>query len=413
MAGPSAERMYLVDAHSLIFQVFHAIGEMSSPTGLPVNALFGFARDMLFLRQEAGLPRLRFDRGRADRPHQVYKEYKAHRAPMPDDLCRRCRSSSSFVEAMHIPVVTAPGYEADDAIATVARAASQRGIDVFICTSDKDCRQLIDDRVRLYSLRKHAEFGRDELLKDWGITPEQVVDFQSLVGDKVDNVPGVPGIGEKTAAALLQQFGTLDNILANVGPGAGGEETREPAGLGGQGTNQPDSSFAWKPMSPFRWIGTAGAFSRGTRSDCSACSAIGASATSPPRCERKPRRRSRLRSRMNRASCSPSAPMPRRTAPLAGQRITCRRTRANAKPQATYHLIDTPAKFRSFFKELQRQSASPSIWKRRRSIRWRRRLSALRSRGRKARRTIWRCAARRERRRSTRRTRSSSCGRAG
>ena len=106
-------------------------------------------------------------------------------------------------------------------LATLARAASKRGLDVYLCTSDKDCRQLIDEHIRLYNLRKHQEFGRAELLADWGVTPEQVVDLQSLVGDAVDNVPGVPGVGVKTAAKLLQEFGTLDNLLANVDKVAG------------------------------------------------------------------------------------------------------------------------------------------------------------------------------------------------
>jgi DNA polymerase-1 len=122
---------------------------------------------------------------------------------------------------MRVPVLGVPGFEADDVIATIARAASGRGIDVFVCSSDKDCRQLIDDRVRLYSLRKRQEFGRKELLEDWGVTPEQVVDLQTLAGDSVDNVPGVPGIGVKTAAKLLQEWGTLDNVLANVDKVAG------------------------------------------------------------------------------------------------------------------------------------------------------------------------------------------------
>src|SRR5439155_10289722 len=115
-----------------------------------------------------------------------------------------------------IPVLGVPGYEADDVMATVAKAAEERGLDVYLCTSDKDCRQLITDRVRLYNLRKHQEFNRDSLQQDWGIKPEQVVDLQALVGDTVDNVPGVAGVGVKTAAKLLQEYGTLDNVLAHI-----------------------------------------------------------------------------------------------------------------------------------------------------------------------------------------------------
>src|SRR5262249_31050139 len=125
-----------------------------------------------------------------------------------------------------IPVLGHPDYEADDVMATVARAAADRGLAVWLCTSDKDCRQLIGDRVRMYNLRKRQEFGRQELLADWGITPEQVVDYQTLVGDPVDNVKGAKGIGAKTAAALLQQFGTLDNLMLHIDevPGAKKQE---------------------------------------------------------------------------------------------------------------------------------------------------------------------------------------------
>ncbi|HMF13297.1 MAG TPA: DNA polymerase I, partial [Gemmataceae bacterium] len=147
---------------------------------------------------------------------ELYEEYKAHRAPMPDDLSMQIPMIQQVLEAMRIPVLGVPGYEADDVLATVARAAEERGLDVLLCTSDKDCRQLITDRVRIYNLRKHQEFNRQSLLEDWGITPEQVVDLQALVGDSVDNVPGVSGIGIKTAAKLLQQYGTLDNLLAHV-----------------------------------------------------------------------------------------------------------------------------------------------------------------------------------------------------
>ena len=214
--------IYLVDAHSLIFQVFHAIPAMTSPSGLPTNAVFGFVRDLLYLRKrKPDYLVCAFDLPEPTFRSELYPDYKAHREPPPDDLVAQFPLIQRAVEALNIPVVSHPRYEADDVLATLARAAAKRGLDVYLCTSDKDCRQLIDDHVRLYNLRKHQEFGRAELLADWGVTPEQVVDLQSLVGDAVDNVPGVPGIGVKTAAKLLQEFGTLDNLLANVDRVAG------------------------------------------------------------------------------------------------------------------------------------------------------------------------------------------------
>jgi len=225
-AGTANGCMVLVDAHSLIFQVFHAIPEMSSPSGLPTNALFGFTRDMLFLRTEKKPDYLLaiFDRPGATFRDALYAEYKAHRAPMPDDLQTQIPMICQMLEGMRIPVLGKDGFEADDLIATLAFAAGQRGLDVLVCTNDKDCRQLITDRVRLYNLRKRAILDREALLEDWGIAPEQVIDLQALVGDSVDNVPGVPGIGLKTAAKLLQEFGTLDNLLANIDRVAGAKK---------------------------------------------------------------------------------------------------------------------------------------------------------------------------------------------
>jgi DNA polymerase-1 len=214
-AGAASGSLYLVDAHSLIFQVFHAIPEMSSPSGLPTNALFGFTRDMLFLRTEKKPHYLVcvFDMPGKTFRDTIYPEYKANRTPPPNDLQLQIPLIYQMLEAMRIPVLGKDGFEADDVIATAARVGAASGLDVFICTSDKDCRQLIGDRVQLYSLRKHSVFDRAALLEDWGITPEQVVDLQALVGDSVDNVPGVPGIGLKTAARLLQEFGSIDNIM--------------------------------------------------------------------------------------------------------------------------------------------------------------------------------------------------------
>jgi len=361
MPGPAPERMYLVDAHSLIFQVFHAIGEMSSPTGLPVNAVFGFARDLLFLRaRKPDYLICAFDKGEPTVRTQVYKEYKAHRAPMPDDLRAQLPLIEQLVEALGLPLLTAPGYEADDVIATIARAASARGIEVFICTSDKDCRQLIDDRVRLYSLRKHAEFGRQELLHDWGITPEQVVDFQSLVGDKVDNVPGVPGIGEKTAAVLLQQFGTLDNVLANVDKVAGAKKQEnlrawaEKEQISRQLVRlETDVQIAldwegWR-LGPWDQPRLLALFREwGFRTFAAQVAAEG-----PP----------------------PPAVSPSGNGNTQGElfpfgaNIDTEESRNGdgghrEEWKAVYHLVDTPEKFRSFYGELRSSRVSPSIWRR-------------------------------------------------
>ncbi len=213
-----AETLYLLDAHSMIYQVFHAIGAMSSPAGLPTNAVFGFTRDLFYLRNEKKPTYLVcvFDLPGPTFRDQIYAEYKANRAPMPDDLQLQIPMIHELLAGFQMPVVGMAGFEADDVIATLAREGERRGMDVFICSSDKDCRQLLSDRIKVFNLRKQEVFDRESLAKDWGIAPEQVIDYQTLVGDSVDNVPGVPGIGPKTATQMLQKYQTLDNLLAHV-----------------------------------------------------------------------------------------------------------------------------------------------------------------------------------------------------
>jgi DNA polymerase-1 len=217
-AGHESETLYLVDAHSLIFQVFHAVAEMTGPTGLPTNAVFGFTRDLLYLRNDRRPAYLVvvFDVGEPTIRTELYADYKAHRAPMPDDLRLQIPMIHELLAAMRLPVLGMPGYEADDVIATVATAGARGGLDVFICSSDKDCRQLLSDRVKIFNLRKREIFDARSLEVDWGVKPEQVIDYQTMVGDSVDNVPGVPGVGPKTASQLLQQYGTLDNVVKHL-----------------------------------------------------------------------------------------------------------------------------------------------------------------------------------------------------
>jgi DNA polymerase I len=213
-----SESLYLIDAHSLIFQVFHALPEMSSPSGLPTGAVFGFTKDLIYLRNERKPAYLicLFDMPGPTFRDAINKEYKAHRAPMPDDLQLQIPLIRQVLEAMRIPVLGLEGYEADDLIATLAAIGAKRGLDVHICSSDKDCRQLLSERVKVFNLRKREIYDAASLLKDWGVTPEQVIDFQTLVGDSVDNVKGVPGIGPKTASKMLQDYHNLDNLLAHV-----------------------------------------------------------------------------------------------------------------------------------------------------------------------------------------------------
>ena len=209
--------MYILDAHSLIYQVFHAVPPMTGPLGQPTNAIYGIVGDLLRLRRrQPDYLVACFDDPSKNFRHEIYPDYKAHRAPMPDDLVAQMPGIQRALEAMRIPMLRVAGVEADDVIATLARAAEQRGIDVLICSSDKDLRQLLSERVKLYNVRKDLTFGPAELQADWGVRPDQVVDLLTLTGDSVDNVPGVPGVGVKTAAKLLQQYGSLPQVLAAI-----------------------------------------------------------------------------------------------------------------------------------------------------------------------------------------------------
>ena len=224
--------VFIVDSHSLIFQVFHAIGEMTSPQGEPVNAIFGFTRDLLFLLREKKPDYLfcAFDRPGPTFRHDIYPEYKADRGEMPDELSVQFPGIRQIAEAFQIPILEVDAFEADDILATVAHQADHLGAECFLVTSDKDCRQLITDRVKIYNIRKHTIYDAHHLNKDWGIRPNQVVDFQSLVGDSVDNVPGVARIGPKTATSLLQQYDSLEAIYSQIEEISGAKKSYLEAG---------------------------------------------------------------------------------------------------------------------------------------------------------------------------------------
>jgi DNA polymerase I len=215
--------VWAIDTFSRVYQLFHALPEMASPDGTPVSAVFGFARDLLDIIEKKKPDYLvcAIDAPGPTFRHEKFAAYKATRAEMPADLVPQVPLIRRLLDVMGIPCLERSGFEADDLLATLAVRTVAAGGDCVIATSDKDARQLLGDHVRLLNLRNNALFGAEELLVDWGIRPDQVVDFLSLVGDAVDNVPGVPGIGPKIASELLKTHGTLDHLLAHADDVAG------------------------------------------------------------------------------------------------------------------------------------------------------------------------------------------------
>ena len=219
----AGKQVWIIDANALIFQVFHAIPEMTSPQGEAVNALYGFTRDILFLLEtkQPDYLLVAFDMSGPTFRHELYEDYKVHRTEMPDALASQLEPIRQMLSVFAVPILEVPGYEADDILATVARMTEEAGGDCLLVTSDKDCRQLISDRVKMFNVRKNQLYDAASLLSDWNVRPEQVVDFQSLVGDAIDNVPGVPLIGPKIASELLARYGSLDAVLDHAHEVAG------------------------------------------------------------------------------------------------------------------------------------------------------------------------------------------------
>lgn len=215
-ASPLTGRtVYAVDSHSLIYQVFHALPEMTGPKGQPVAAVHGYLRDLCDLveKHKPDYLACTFDLSEITFRNELFGEYKAHREEMPADLQSQVADIRRFLAALGLPVLECAGYEADDIMATFARLAKEQTGKCVLVTSDKDCRQLITDQVTIFLIRKNLFYGAPELMADWGVRPDQVVDFQAMVGDPVDNVPGIPLIGPKAAKELLEKYGTLESIL--------------------------------------------------------------------------------------------------------------------------------------------------------------------------------------------------------
>ncbi|WP_291686631.1 DNA polymerase I [Bradyrhizobium sp.] len=223
-APAKGDHVFLVDGSSYIFRAYHALPPLNRKSdGLQVNAVLGFCnmlwkllRDMPPDNRPTHLA-IVFDKSEVTFRNKLYPDYKAHRPPAPDDLIPQFALIREAVRAFDLPCLEQGGFEADDLIATYAREAGERGATTTIVSSDKDLMQLVTDKVTMYDTMKDRRIGIPEVIEKFGVPPEKVVEVQALAGDSTDNVPGVPGIGVKTAAQLILEYGDLETLLLRAG----------------------------------------------------------------------------------------------------------------------------------------------------------------------------------------------------
>ena len=215
------KRLFLIDGSALAYRSYFAFvrSPLINSKGMNTGAIYGFAAALLQLMEQENPDRLAvvFDSPEPTFRHAMFADYKATREKMPDEMAEQLPLIDQVVEALGVPILRHPGYEADDVIGTLATRAEAEGWEVFIVTGDKDFMQVVSDRVRLYDVMKKGSaveiVGREEVVAKFGVPPEQVIDVLGLMGDSSDNIPGVEGIGPKTALALVQQFGSLEAAL--------------------------------------------------------------------------------------------------------------------------------------------------------------------------------------------------------
>ncbi|MFT6975672.1 MAG: DNA polymerase-1, partial [Bermanella sp.] len=231
MTTNTPQKVILVDGSSYLFRAFHAIREMNTSKGFPTNAIRGVVSMVRKLQKDYSDAKIVviFDaKGKTFR-NDLYSEYKANRPPMPDDLRVQIQPIHDIIEAMGLPLIVIPGVEADDVIGTLAKEASEKGIETIVSTGDKDMAQLVTEHVTLMNTMTDTFMDVPGVSEKFGVRPDQIIDYLALMGDKVDNIPGVDKCGPKTAVKWLDAYGTLDGVIENADQVKGkvGENLRE------------------------------------------------------------------------------------------------------------------------------------------------------------------------------------------
>ena len=218
MANIPENPLILIDGSSYLYRAYHAAPNFTNSDGEPTGAVYGVVNMLRSLLRQYSTEHIAvvFDaKGKTFR-EEIYPEYKAHRPPMPDDLRSQIEPLHAVIKAMGLPLISIPGVEADDVIGTLATQASKAGMPVLISTGDKDMAQLVDPNITLINTMTNVVMDPAGVLDKFGIGPELIIDYLALMGDKVDNIPGIPGVGEKTAKALLTGIGGLDALYSNL-----------------------------------------------------------------------------------------------------------------------------------------------------------------------------------------------------
>ncbi len=213
-----SENLFIIDGHSQLYQAYYAITGLTTPSGQPINAVYGFTRMLRKILKE-DKPRflaIAFDSKGPTFRHLEYNEYKSNRKPTPDDLVSQIPLLSDIINAYNIPIFSIQGFEADDIIGTIAKKVSSENIECTIITTDKDMEQLVDQNIKVFNSRKREIRDVEKIRNEKGIEPIAFIDVLALSGDSSDNIPGVPGIGMKTALNLIRDWKSLENVLSNV-----------------------------------------------------------------------------------------------------------------------------------------------------------------------------------------------------